>query len=134
MFEKTKPASGHQSLDSTKTFFCLSPGLGHCLLPGVGVQCPGASVRGARRARRPLLQVLQRPASLQRQVVQEWQGVLQVSFVKKCTLKDLEFVNHRWHFKLKIKWLLKVILINKSEFLRKKNLNTILLLEYIFHF
>ena len=81
MFEKTKPASGHQSLDSTKTFLCLSPGLGHGLLPGVCVQCPGASVRGARGARRPLLQVLQRPASLQRQVVQEWQGVLQVSFI-----------------------------------------------------
>ena len=56
-----------------------SSGLGHGLLPGVGVQRPGAAVRGARRARRPLLQVLQRPASLQRQVVQERQGVLQVS-------------------------------------------------------
>ena len=79
LFEKTKPASGHQSLDSTKTLLSPSSGLGHGLLPGVGVQRPGASVRGARGARRPLLQVLQRPASLQRQVVQERQGVLQVS-------------------------------------------------------
>ena len=58
-----------------------SSGLGHGLLPGVGVQRAGAAVRGARGARCPLLQVLQRTASLQRQVVQERQGVLQVSIV-----------------------------------------------------
>ena len=73
---------------------CCSSGLRHSLLTGVGVQRPGAPVRGARRARGPLLQVLQCPARLQRQVVQEWQGVLQViyilffffTFVHYCTL------------------------------------------------
>ena len=70
---------------------CCSAGLRHGLLPGVRVERPGAAVRGARGARRPLLQVLQCPARLQRQVVQEWQGVLQVS----------PFINH---MKMKSNW------------------------------
>ena len=56
----------------------FSSGLGHGLLPGVSVRGDGASVRGLRGARRPLLQLLQRPAGVQREVVQEWEGVLQL--------------------------------------------------------
>ena len=47
---------------------CASAGLCHGLLAGVGAGCGGAAVRGPGRARHPLLQVLQRPARLQRQV------------------------------------------------------------------
>ena len=57
----------------------FSSGPGHGLLPGLGVRGDGASVRGLRGARGPLLQLLQRPAGVQREVVQEWEGVLQLS-------------------------------------------------------
>ena len=66
----------------------FSSGPRHCLqtagqtdglLPRVGVGRDGPPVRGVGGARRALLQLLQRPAGLQRQVVQERQGVLQVN-------------------------------------------------------
>ena len=59
----------------------FSPGPSDGLLTGVSVRGDGASVRGLRGARRPLLQLLQRPAGVQREVVQEWEGVLQVVIV-----------------------------------------------------
>ena len=61
------------------TLYTVCSAAGQCgLLPGLRDGSDGTAVRGPRGTRGPLLRLPLRPASLQRQVVQERQGVLQV--------------------------------------------------------